>query len=58
MAIEYIDLPESLRGKYQYYTLASLEKLREAGYPRPTVPLEEGLGMYFEEYLLREDIFR
>ncbi|WP_231963736.1 ADP-glyceromanno-heptose 6-epimerase [Mycobacterium adipatum] len=56
--IEFIDLPESLRGKYQYFTLAALDKLRAAGYDRPMASLEEGLETYIQSYLLREDIFR
>ncbi len=55
--IEFVDLPPNLQGKYQYFTLASLEKLRKAGYDRPTTTLEQGLEAYVK-YLLSEDPFR
>lgn len=56
--IEYIDLPEQLAGKYQYYTQASLDKLRDAGYTKPATSLEDGLAKYIENYLNNDDIFR
>jgi ADP-L-glycero-D-manno-heptose 6-epimerase len=56
--IDYIDLPDKLRGKYQYYTKGSLEKLRQAGYSRPATSLEAGLGLYVLDYLAADDKFR
>lgn len=56
--IEFIDLPEKLHGKYQYFTLATLDKLRQAGYDKPTTSLEDGLKAYVRGYLLSDDIFR
>ena len=56
--IEFIALPEQLNGKYQYFTLASLDKLRQAGYVKPTTSLEDGLKLYIREYLLSVDSFR
>ncbi len=56
--IEFIELPEKLRGKYQYYTCASLDKLRAAGFDKPVTTLEDGIQKYLHDYLLREDIFR
>ena len=44
--IRYADLPEALRGKYQYYTCADLTKLRAAGFTAPTTALEDGLARY------------
>src|SRR5690606_25407541 len=38
--IEYIDMPEQLAGRYQYWTEARMERLRQAGYDRPFRPLE------------------
>lgn len=58
LAIDFIDLPESLRGRYQYFTLANLEKLRKAGYDRPTTSLEDGLKSYVDDYLRADDGFR
>jgi ADP-L-glycero-D-manno-heptose 6-epimerase len=56
--IEFIDLPENLKGKYQYYTCASLDKLRAAGFTRPTTSLEDGLRIYVRDYLETPDAFR
>jgi ADP-L-glycero-D-manno-heptose 6-epimerase len=50
-AIEYIDMPEDLRETYQYFTEASMQKIREAGYNQPFYSLEEGVGDYVREYL-------
>jgi len=57
-AIDYVDLPQNLRGKYQYYTCASLQKLRAAGYNAPMTSLEEGLARYLSDYLETADAFR
>lgn len=56
--IEFIDLPLSLRGKYQYFTCAALDKLYSSGFNSPAVSLELGLSRYVNEYLLNEDRFR
>lgn len=56
--IEFIPLPEMLKGKYQYYTCASLEKLRQSGYSRPMTSLEEGIRLYIGDYLDRPDPYR
>lgn len=45
--IRYIDLPEVLREKYQYFTEADIRKLREAGYDREFTTLEDGVRDYF-----------
>jgi ADP-L-glycero-D-manno-heptose 6-epimerase len=50
--VEYIDTPEDIRDKYQYYTEASMDKLRSIGYPRPFYSLEEGVEDYVKNYLL------
>jgi ADP-L-glycero-D-manno-heptose 6-epimerase len=51
--IEYIDMPSDLRESYQYYTQATMEKLRKAGYPFPFYTLEEGVFDYVQQYLMR-----
>ncbi len=56
--IEYIDLPDNLQDKYQYYTCASMEKLRAAGFADPTTTLEEGVRRYVREFLETDDPFR
>ncbi|MEZ4815418.1 MAG: ADP-glyceromanno-heptose 6-epimerase [Bdellovibrionota bacterium] len=47
--IEYIPTPESLRAQYQYFTEASLDKLRKAGYTVPMTELEEGVKKAIED---------
>ena len=49
--IEYIDMPEHLKKKYQYYTQASMEKLRSVGYDKPFMNLEEGARDYVVNHL-------
>ena len=56
--IDFVDLPEALVGKYQYYTCADLTKLRAAGYDRPMTDLETGLGCYIRDYLEAGDRYR
>lgn len=50
--IEYIDMPEDIRDKYQYFTEANMAKLREAGFTDEFCSLEEGVGDYVKNYLL------
>ena len=56
--ITYIDMPEALRGKYQYYTQADMSRLRAAGYNAPMTPLEDGVADYVAGYLATEDPYR
>jgi ADP-L-glycero-D-manno-heptose 6-epimerase len=56
--IEYVDMPESIRDRYQYYTAASLDHLRAAGYTAPMTSLEDGVGDYVTSYLSAEDRYR
>ncbi len=51
-AIEYIDIPEDIRDKYQYFTEADMNKLRNAGYKDSFYTLEEGVGDYVKKFLL------
>lgn len=53
--ITYIDMPEDLRGKYQYFTQANMAKLRAAGYTMPMTSLEDGVKDYVKNYLMQED---
>lgn len=50
--IEFVEMPEHLRGKYQYSTCARIERLRESGYERPATPLGEAVTDYVTEYLV------
>lgn len=49
--IRYIDMPEDIRDKYQYFTEANMRKLREAGYTDAFYSLEEGVDDYVRNYL-------
>lgn len=49
--IEYIDMPEKLRGKYQYYTKAEMSKLYDAGYPYHFADVENGVRDYVQSHL-------
>jgi ADP-L-glycero-D-manno-heptose 6-epimerase len=49
--IDFIEMPEVLRGKYQYFTEASMAKLRRAGYATPFIPLEDAVRDYVTTYL-------
>lgn len=53
--VEYIPLPEHLRGKYQYFTEASMSRLAGTGCPLPQFGLEEGVVDYVTKYLTRND---
>ncbi len=52
--IRYIDMPEHLKNKYQYYTKAEMGKLREAGYSHPFMDLEAGARDYVLSYLSKQ----
>jgi ADP-L-glycero-D-manno-heptose 6-epimerase len=51
-AIEYIDMPEDIRNKYQYFTQANISKLRDAGFTQEFHSLEKGITAYVSNYLL------
>jgi len=50
--IQFIDMPEILRNKYQYYTCADISKLRATGYTKPLTPLPEAVRNYVQNYLV------
>jgi len=54
LSVKYIEMPVTLRPKYQYFTEAKMDKLREAGYEAPFATLEEGAGDYVKNYLARD----
>jgi len=54
-SITYIDMPQDLRGKYQYFTQANMNKLRAAGYDQPFYSLEDGVRDYVQNYLMQAD---
>jgi ADP-L-glycero-D-manno-heptose 6-epimerase len=47
----FVDMPEQLVGKYQYFTQAQADKLRAAGYSRPFFTLEAAVADYVKNYL-------
>lgn len=49
--IEYVDIPEDIRDKYQYFTEASMDKLKAVGYSEEFYSLENGVGDYVGNYL-------
>lgn len=49
--IEYIDMPETMRDKYQYFTEAKVDKLRNIGYTKEFHSLEDGIDDYVKNYL-------
>ncbi len=52
--IEYIDMPENLRNKYQYFTQAGMNKLLAAGYGNEISGIEKGVEDYVKNYLLTD----
>lgn len=57
LAIDFIDMPDHLAAKYQYFTQARMTKLRAAGYDRPFTSLEDGAADYVR-YLTADDPYR
>ncbi len=55
--IEFIDTPEDIRGSYQYFTEAKMDKLRKAGYTAGFRSLEEGVPEYVTQYLSTARIY-
>jgi len=53
--IEYIEMPEAIRDKYQYLTQAEMDKLRAAGYQAPFTSLEDAVRDYVTQYLDQDD---
>ena len=50
-SIEYVDMPESIRNQYQYFTQADITKLKHAGYTKEPTPLENAVKDYVQNYL-------
>jgi ADP-L-glycero-D-manno-heptose 6-epimerase len=56
--IQYIDMPEQIRGSYQYFTQSEVDRLRGAGYNSGFTALEEAVELYVKGFLDRADRFR
>jgi ADP-L-glycero-D-manno-heptose 6-epimerase len=55
--IKFIDTPEDIRDKYQYYTQAEMDKLRSIGYENEFTSLEEGVDDYVKNYLKEQKYY-
>lgn len=55
--ISFIDMPEDIRDKYQYFTEANMDKLKEAGYLDDFFSLEDGVFDYVKNYLSEDKIY-
>jgi ADP-L-glycero-D-manno-heptose 6-epimerase len=53
--IEFIDMPTALRGQYQSFTQAPMDRIRAAGYAGQFTPLEEGIRRYVQDHLTQAD---
>jgi len=56
--VTYIDMPGAIRPNYQYFTEASMQRLRDAGYTRPFTSLADGVRDYVGSYLSQSDRYR
>ena len=56
--IEYVDMPESIRPNYQYFTEAKLGKMRAAGFTSAMTSLENGVLDYVQRHLVQSDSYR
>ena len=56
--VAYVDMPEGIRDRYQYFTEADMSRLRAAGYRRAFTGLEEGIAEYVRLYLSQADPYR
>lgn len=53
--IQFVDTPLAIRDKYQYFTEAQMDRLRQVGYSAPFTSLENGVSQYVRNYLATED---
>jgi ADP-L-glycero-D-manno-heptose 6-epimerase len=53
--IDFIEMPAILQGKYQYFTQAPMEKMRQAGYTAPFTSLEAAVADYVTSYLQKRE---
>ena len=54
-ALRWVDTPDEIRDRYQYFTKAETARLRAAGYREPFLSLEEGVDAYVRRYLATRD---
>jgi ADP-L-glycero-D-manno-heptose 6-epimerase len=53
--IRFVPMPDDLRGKYQYFTQARMDRLRAAGFAHPATSLEEGVRSYVQDVLMNAE---
>jgi ADP-L-glycero-D-manno-heptose 6-epimerase len=56
--IEYVDMPDAIRGSYQYFTQSDVARLQRAGYNGGFTALEDAVETYVKDFLDRADRFR
>ena len=56
-AVAFVEMPASLKGQYQSFTQAPMDRLRSAGYAGQFTPLEEGIRRYVQTHLATDDIY-
>jgi len=56
--IDYVDMPEQIRGSYQYFTESKVDRLHRSGYNGGFTTLEDAVKSYVGDYLDRPDRFR
>jgi len=56
--IQYVDMPEAIRGSYQYFTQSNVDRLQRAGYNGGFTALEGAVETYVRDFLDRADRFR
>ena len=56
--IQYVDMPEAIRGSYQYFTQSEVGRLQRAGYNGGFTALEKAVGIYVKGFLDSADRFR
>jgi ADP-L-glycero-D-manno-heptose 6-epimerase len=56
--IQYVDMPEQIRGSYQYFTQSEVDRLQRAGYNGGFTALEDAVETYVKRFLDRTDRFR
>ena len=57
-SIAYVDMPEAIRDRYQYFTEARMERIRAVGWSGQSTPLEEGVRRYVQDFLMTGDPYR
>ena len=55
LRVDFVDIPEAIRDRYQYFTEARMTRLRDAGYTLPFRPVEEGVADYVKAHLATTD---